>query len=126
MTTQEPTPITAAPVYPQPAPGAPPQTVAATPQAPAPGTGLAIAGLILAFFAAPIGLVLSIVALVKRKRGGASIGLPLAGVIVSALFILGTITAIIIAVSMLGQVAAICTELGPGVWEAGGVTYTCG
>ncbi|UNK70067.1 hypothetical protein [Microbacterium sp. H1-D42] len=135
MTTQEPiaSPPSAGPSHPQPGPQAHVQPAApayaqpvAAPAPAAPAGGLAIAGLILAFVAAPIGLVLSIVALVKRKRGGASIGLPLTGVIISALFIIGTITAIVIAVSMLTQVAAICTELGPGVWESGGVTYTCG
>ena len=138
MTTQEPTPLAPTqpappthaqqPAYAQPAPPAPtgpPAQTAQTAQT-APASGLAIAGLILAFFAAPIGLVLSIVAFAKRRRVGASVGLPLAGIIVSALVIIGTIAAIAVTISMLTQVAAICNDLGPGVWEAGGVTYTCG
>lgn len=96
------------------------------PQAAAPADGLAIAGLVLAFIAAPVGLILSLVALVKRKKAGASIAMPLIGVIVSALFVIGTIIAIAVGVNMLAQVAQICQELGPGTWEAGGVTYTCG
>lgn len=107
------------------------QPMAPMPQAsgyrpPAPATGLAIAGLICAFVAPPIGLVLSIIALVKRRKAGASIGLALTGLIISVLALIAITVGIVMAVNMLTQLAAICAELGPGVWQQGPVTYTCG
>jgi len=91
-----------------------------------PASGLAISGLIFAFVAAPVGLILSIIALVIRRKARASIALPLAGLIISVLVLVGIGITIAIAVGMLSQVAGVCAELGPGVWEANGVTYTCG
>jgi len=91
-----------------------------------PASGLAISGLIFAFVAAPIGLILSIIALVIRRKARASIALPLAGLIISVIVLIGIGITIAIAVGMLSQLAGVCAELGPGVWEANGVTYTCG
>lgn len=63
-----------APAYGQPAYGAP-----AAPKTPA----IAIWGLVLAFLAAPVGLILSLIALGKTKRAGAGKGLAIGGVIAS-------------------------------------------
>ncbi|MDQ0613690.1 hypothetical protein QF046_001331 [Microbacterium sp. W4I4] len=113
--------------HPESAPTAPPQAPhQAAPAPSAPGTGLGIAGLVLAFLAAPIGLILSIVAFVKLRKNGGKTGVALAGIIIGALFVIAITIMIIVAVSMLSQVAGICSQLGPGVWEQGGVTYTCG
>lgn len=75
----------------------PPQDQQAYPAPPAPqqGTsGLAIAGLILAFLAAPIGFILSLIAVFKtgagRRKGR---GLAIAGIIVSVLIMAGAVTA---------------------------------
>lgn len=63
-----------------------------------PGRTLGIIGLILAIFLAPIGLIVSIVALVKSRKAGMRNGLALAGIIVGALLtILWTVLIIVIA-----------------------------
>ena len=59
----------AAPAYPQPEPSPP-------------GRVLSIVGLVLAFVAAPIGLILSIVAAVKLGKAGQPKGLAIAGIVV--------------------------------------------
>jgi hypothetical protein len=46
---------------------------------------LSITGLVLAFLISPVGLVISIVAMVKARRNGAGNGLALAGIIVGLL-----------------------------------------
>ncbi len=46
---------------------------------------LSITGLVLAFLISPVGLVISIVAMVKARRSGAGNGLALAGIIVGLL-----------------------------------------
>lgn len=91
-----------------PAPGQP------TGPAPEQGTsGLAIAGLILAFLAAPIGFILSLVALFQtgkgRKKGR---GLAVAGLIVSVLEIVVTVIVVVAAVATVGKNVA--TVVDPG------------
>jgi len=70
-----------------------------TPAPPRRGTsGLAIAGLILAFLLAPIGFILSLIAVFKTGKGrSGGRGLAVAGVIVSALIIAGVTTAVVLA-----------------------------
>jgi magnesium-transporting ATPase (P-type) len=66
----------------------PVETPAPQPAAPAPqdtNKGLSIASLILAFFIAPVGLILGIVALVKSKKAQQKNGLALAAIIVSSI-----------------------------------------
>jgi hypothetical protein len=87
---------------------------------------LSIIGLVLAFVAAPVGLILSIVAAVKLGKAGAPKGLAIAGIIVGAVFTLLWIIGIILFVTVIGGVIGTCAELGPGVWDVNGVTYTCG
>lgn len=105
-----------------------PQGGAGYAQAPTspPGRVLSIVGLVLAFVAAPIGLILSIVAAVQLGKAGAPKGLAIAGVIVGAVITLLWIIGIILFVTVLGGVIGMCAELGPGVWDVNGVTYTCG
>ncbi|WP_136055467.1 DUF4190 domain-containing protein [Microbacterium sp. K24] len=91
-----------------------------------PGRVLSIIGLVLAFVAAPVGLILSIVAAVKLGKAGAPKGLAIAGIIVGAVFTLLWIIGIILFVTVIGGVIGTCAELGPGVWDVNGVTYTCG
>jgi hypothetical protein len=83
-----------------------------TPPPQQPGTsGLAVAGLILAFLLAPIGFILSLIAIFKtgpgRPKGR---GLAVAGLIVSLLVIGGAVTA--------GLVIANSTVADPGCTEA--------
>jgi hypothetical protein len=74
----------------------PPQPPQQQPQ----GTsGLAIAGLVLAFLAAPLGFILSLVAVFKTGRGKRKgRGMAIAGLIVSVL-IIGSTTALVVAAS---------------------------
>lgn len=104
-----PAPAAAQPSTPAPAFGAPQAqqpgfaaaAPASAPAAPAPGpSGLAITGLVLAFLAPLIGLILSIVAHVQGRRAGRSTGLSLAGIIVSAVMM---VVWGIVAIALLGM-----------------------
>lgn len=109
--------------YAPPAPtgGAPYGSAPASP----PGRVLSIIGLVLAFVAAPIGLILSIVAAVKLGKAGAPKGLAIAGIIVGAIITLLYIVGIILFVTLFANIIGTCAELGPGVWDVDGVTFTC-
>lgn len=106
----------------------PGQTIPASPAEtapPAPGRGLAIAGLVLAVVAPLIGLILSLVAAARLRRAGAPQGLAVAGIVIGAVL---TIVGIIVGVTAwatLSNLLSLCAELGPGVWDVDGVTYTC-
>ncbi len=69
--------------------------------------GFAIAGFVLAFFMPLIGLVLSIVGLVKSKKdfGGSGKGLAIAGIVISGVAILIYIIVFASFASVLGAVA---------------------
>lgn len=114
---------TAPPVAEYPAPGAPayPQ-----PGATPPGRVLSIIGLVLAFLVAPVGLIISIVALVKLSKAKQPKGLAIAGIIVGALITIFWIIMTIVLVTVAAGLIGMCAELGSGVWEVNGVTYTCG
>ncbi|MFD6094395.1 DUF4190 domain-containing protein [Oerskovia sp. NPDC060338] len=129
-----------APQYGAPAPGAPqapygagapqaPYTPGGVPGAPAqdPGKTLGIVGLVLSIIGCTslIGLILSIVALNKSKKAGYKNGIALAGIIVGAVLLVGTIIFGIIAGIGAMELIEKCSELGPGVWEENGITYTC-
>ncbi|WP_454113448.1 DUF4190 domain-containing protein [Microbacterium maritypicum] len=103
----------AAPAYPQPEPSPP-------------GRVLSIVGLVLAFVAAPIGLILSIVAAVKLGKAGQPKGLAIAGIVVGAVLTIVEIIGIILFIAFSAAIFGMCAELGTGVWEVNGVTYTCG
>ncbi len=90
-----------------------------------PGRTLGIVGLVLSFFTAIIGLIISIVALRKSKKAGFKNTPALIGIIVG---ILSTVVAIIIAAVSIIAVTAVlsqCAQLGPGVHEVNGTTFTC-
>jgi hypothetical protein len=91
-----------------------------------PGRVLSIVGLVLAFVAAPVGLIISIVAAVKLGKAGAPKGLAIAGIIVGGILTLLWIVGIILFATVIGGVIGTCAELGPGVWDVNGITYTCG
>jgi len=121
----------AAPQYPSaPQYGAPAPAYGGAP-APVPGKTLGIVGLILScIFFVPlsvlVGLILSIVALVQSRKAGVKNGPAVAGIIISAvLIVIGIIVGVIIGVSV-ASIVGTCAELGPGVHEVGGVTFTCG
>ncbi|MFC7619867.1 hypothetical protein [Microlunatus sp. GCM10028923] len=99
----------------------PPPQYAAQPPAKDPAMVMGIVGLILAFFCAIVGLVISIIAFLKSRKAGFTNIPALIGIIVG---ILATVGWSIGGVN-LGNVVAKCGELGPGVHQVDGVTFTC-
>ncbi len=111
----------------QPQPGYPPegQPAYGTGTAEDPGKTLGIVGLVLSFFTAIIGLIVSIVALRKSKKAGFKNTPALIGIIVG---VLSTVVAVIIGIVSIIAVTAVlsqCAQLGPGVHEVNGTTITC-
>jgi hypothetical protein len=102
---------------------------APAPAADVPGKTLGIVGLILAFLAAPIGFIISLVARSQSKKAGvkntpATAGIII-GLIITLIWIIVVIVSIVIGASVAGGLAEACAELGSGTHEVGGVTYTC-
>jgi hypothetical protein len=96
---------------------------------PVPGKTLGIVGFVLAFLASPIGLIISIVAMVQSRKAGVKNGFALAGIIIG---IIGTIVIIVSIIALvalgaagIGYLTEMCAELGPGEHLVDGVTYTC-
>ena len=96
------------------------------PAAEDPGKTLGIVGLILSFFTAVIGLIVSAIALSKSKKAGFKNTPALVGVIIGAIGTVFAVILIIVAVSAAVALGQRCAELGPGVHQEGGVTITCG
>ncbi len=95
-----------------------------------PGRTLGIVGLILAFIPVlnPVGLILSIVALVKSKKAGMGNGIAVAGIIVGALATILLVLAILLLVAaapFIGEVAEFCEQAGPGPHEFRGQEVQC-
>jgi hypothetical protein len=91
-----------------------------------PGQTLGIVGLVLAFIATPVGLVLSIIGLQKSKKAGMKNGTALAGIVISAVFmVVGVLVGILMVVGASLMVQQ-CAQLGPGVHQVNGSTITCG
>lgn len=91
-----------------------------------PGRTLGIVGLVLSIFIPIVGLIVSIVARSKSKKAGFGNTLAMVGIVIGVVFTLlalgGTTAGIVAAV----HVAHECANLGPGVHQVGGTTYTCG
>lgn len=94
-----------------------PPAVPAYQPAPAaqPGKTLGIVALVLAFLAAPIGVILGIVALVQSKKAGAKNGLAIAAIIVGAVI---TVIEIIVIATMLAAMAALSGASGDAIIQA--------
>ncbi|MGV8885741.1 MAG: DUF4190 domain-containing protein [Microbacteriaceae bacterium] len=108
--------------YAAPVPPAAPSAVTAED----PGKTLGIIGLILAFVAWPVGLILSFVAKSKSKKAGFGNTPAVIGIVVGFIALVITIAVVafvaINAASLLSQ----CAEVGPGVYEtSNGGTITC-
>lgn len=90
-----------------------------------PGKTLGIVGLILSILGctALIGIVVSIIGLVKSRKAGMGNGVAWAGIIIGVLWLIGGIVGLATGV---GGLMDKCAELGPGVHQVDGVTYTCG
>jgi hypothetical protein len=118
----------APPPAPQPAP-TPGARIDAPPGTDYPGKTLGVVGLVLVFFTVVIGLILSIVANSQSKAAGytntpAKIGIVL-GIVFLVIGLIVGIIAIIIGINAGAALVEACKELGEGVHEVDGVTYTC-
>jgi hypothetical protein len=95
-----------------------------------PGKTMGIVALILSFFAQLIALILGVIALNQSKAAGYPNGPAKAAIIISIiLIVVGIGIAVVFIVfggALFGNLAQVCSDLGPGVHEVGGVTYTCG
>lgn len=123
----EATPVPPPASQPAPSPGA---RMAAPPGVDYPGKTLGIVGLVLVFVTVVIGLVISIVANSQSKAAGytntpAKVGIIL-GIVFLVLGLIVGIVAIVIGINTAAAVVEACQELGEGVHEVDGVTYTCG
>jgi hypothetical protein len=95
------------------------------PQPQDPGKTLGIIGLVLSFFTALIGMIISIVAYRQSKKAGFKNTPALVGIIVGAI---GTVIGIIVAIVLIVAAATLasqCAQLGPGVHVVNGVRVVC-
>lgn len=92
-----------------------------------PGKTMGIIGLILSFLGclSPVGLIISIMARSKSKKAGHQNTLATVGIVVGLIVTVITIIGAIVMGVTLGAVFQKCAELGPGVHQQGGTTYTC-
>jgi hypothetical protein len=103
-------------------------TAAPVPAAPATAggtSGLAIAGIIIDFVIAPLGLILSIVAKSQARKAGLRSTVATVGIVLGIVFTVGDVIAIISLVGVFASIASECAQLGQGVHQVGGTTYTC-
>ena len=113
----------------------PPPPPAAAMPAPAaapvnPGKTMGIVSLVLSIIGIHlIGVILGFVGLSQSKKAGQKNGFAIAGIVIGfigmALVLLFVIAGGALFGSVFGGLAQVCNELGTGVWEIDGVTYTC-
>lgn len=76
-----------------------------------------------------IGIIVGFVGLNQSKKAGQKNGFALAGVIIGFVGLMAFVLFITLGGalfgSLFGGITQICSELGSGVWEVDGVTYTC-
>lgn len=90
-----------------------------------PGATMGIVGLVLSFFMAPVGLIVSIVALIRSRRSGRRNGFAIAGIAVASTLLAGFALLIALIVPPIVDAVQTCADLGPGVHEVGNARYTC-
>lgn len=108
----------------------PPASSYAAPSATVPGRTMGIISLVLSIVGLHlVGIILGFVALSQSKKAGQSNGFALAGIIVG--FVLMVLTFVVVGLSIAGGLAfwgfisEACQDLGSGVWEVDGITYSC-
>ena len=100
-------------------------TPAVRPTSEDPGRVMGIVGLVLSIVASWIGLIVSIVAFRKSKSAGFTNMIAKVGIIVGCITTALAVVGAIVAFSLGGSLISKCSDLGPGVHEVNGVTYTC-
>jgi len=108
---------------PPPTPGTP-----ATSPAPAnPGKTMGIVALVLSIVGVHlVGIIVGFIGLNQSKKAGQKNGFAVAGIIVGFVGLIAVIALLAGFGSIFAGIFGACAELGPGVHEVGGVTYTCG
>lgn len=118
--------MTHPPPEPNQTPGSTDRVTYSMPQQPRadPGRPLGIVGFIFSLLipVSAIGLILSIIALVQSRKAGMKNKLALAGVIIGAVI---TILGLAFFVFLFTSLFQVCSELGNGVHQQNGITYTC-
>lgn len=95
-----------------------------------PGMTMGIIALVLSIIGLHlVGIIVGFVALSQSKKVGKSNGFALAGVIVGAVLFVISLVVIGLAIAggaaFFGWLTEACRDLGPGVWEVDGITYSC-
>ncbi|MBG6192294.1 putative membrane protein [Arthrobacter sp. CAN_A212] len=95
-----------------------------------PGKTLGIIGFILSLipFLNVVGLIVSIVAMVKSRRARMGNGFALAGIIIGALAVIATVILIVTVIAfapLISEVAEFCEQAGPGTQTFNGETIQC-
>lgn len=95
-----------------------------------PGKTMGIVALVLSIIGLNVvGIIVGFVGLNRSKKAGQKNGFALAGIIIGFISIVIGIIVIISLVAggsaLFGAFNQVCSELGSGVWEIDGVTYTC-
>lgn len=92
-----------------------------------PGKTLGIVGMICSIIwpISVVGLIISIVAMVKSRKARMGNGFALAGIIIGAIGVITGILAVILIVAGVSFVAEVCGDLGPGVHQYEGTEITC-
>lgn len=95
-----------------------------------PGKTMGVVALVLSIIGLHlIGIIVGFVGLNQSKKAGQKNGFALAGIIVGFVglvaFVLFLTLGGALVASLFGGLGQVCAELGSGVWEIDGVTYTC-
>lgn len=106
----------------------PPAPAAAASPAPVnPGKTMGVVALVLSIIGLHlIGVIVGFIGLNQSKKAGQKNGFALAGIIIGFIGMAVVIALLVGGGALLGSLFGACAELGPGVHEVGGVTYTCG
>lgn len=91
-----------------------------------PGKDLGIAGLIVSFLFAPIGIILSAMSLSKSNKVRHENTPALVGLILGVIFTIFWCSIIVFIVLSFSDLHQRCEQLGPGVHQDGDSTITCG
>ena len=86
---------------------------------------LAVLGLVLACVAGPVGIVVSVVALLRSRRRGEKDTVAVVGIIVGLATTAAFIAGIVYFQAVFAGQAGVCADLGPGVHEDALGTVTC-
>ena len=112
---------------------APPPAAAAPAISPAPvnpGKTMGVVALVLSIIGLHlIGVIVGFIGLNQSKKAGQKNGFALAGIIIGFIGMIIVLALIVgggaLFGSLFGGLTQVCAELGSGVWEVNGVTYTC-